>query len=86
MRAIRILQSTVRSSAWFLGAGIVALALVTWAAMSPAPVSAAERTFTFVAIGDKPYYLPRDYARFEKLIAEINKVKPAFTVHVGDIV
>ena len=65
---------------------MVALALVTWAAMSPAPVSSAERTFTFVAIGDMPYYLPRDYARFEKLIAEINKVKPAFTVHVGDIV
>ncbi len=41
--------------------------------------------FTFVAIGDAPYNVPRDYARFENLIAEINKAKPAFTVHVGDI-
>ncbi len=85
LRAIRILQSAVRSSAWFLGAGMVALALATWAGMGSAPVRAAEGRFTFVAIGDMPYDLPRDYVRFKRLIAEINKVKPAFTVHVGDI-
>ncbi len=65
---------------------MVALALATWAGMASGPARAAERTFTFVAIGDMPYDVPRDYARFENLIAEINKVKLAFTVHVGDIV
>ncbi len=65
---------------------MVALALATWAGMASGPACAAERRFTFVAIGDMPYDVPRDYARFENLIAEINKVKLAFTVHVGDIV
>ena len=31
-----------------------------------------------------PYRLPDDYARFENLIKEVNKEKPAFSVHVGD--
>lgn len=46
---------------------------------------AAAQPFTFVAIGDLPYKLPDDYARFERLIGDINRVAPAFTVHVGDI-
>ena len=83
MRAVRILQSVVRSSAWFFGAGMIALAVTACTGMAPG--RAAEEPFTFVAIGDTPYDLPRDYARFENLIAEINKAKPAFTVHVGDI-
>lgn len=41
--------------------------------------------FKFVALGDMPYKLPDDYARFEALIGEVNKLNPAFTVHVGDI-
>ena len=65
---------------------MVALAVATWAGMASAPARAGEGSFTFVAIGDMPYYLPRDYVRFKRLIAEINKAKPAFTVHVGDIV
>ena len=31
-----------------------------------------------------PYRLLDDYARFENLIKEVNKEKPAFSVHVGD--
>jgi len=31
-----------------------------------------------------PYKLPDDYARFEDLIRQVNKEKPAFSVHVGD--
>ena len=62
---------------------MVALAWATWAAMASA--HAAERTFTFVAVGDMPYARPKDNVRFKRLIAEINKVKPAFSVHVGDI-
>ncbi|MDF1585630.1 hypothetical protein [Marinimicrococcus flavescens] len=48
-----------------------------------APAMAAP--FSFVAIGDMPYKLPDDYARFERLIGVINGMAPAFTVHVGDI-
>jgi hypothetical protein len=39
----------------------------------------------FMAIGDVPYHLPEDFDRFENLIAEVNAMKPAFTIHVGDI-
>lgn len=41
--------------------------------------------FTFVAVGDMPYRLPGDHARFERLIADINRLAPAFTIHIGDI-
>jgi hypothetical protein len=47
--------------------------------------AAAAEPFTFVAMGDMPYRLPGDYARYERLIAAINKAQPAFTIHVGDI-
>ncbi|MBM3270126.1 MAG: hypothetical protein FJZ01_21030 [Candidatus Sericytochromatia bacterium] len=49
------------------------------------PARAAEPgAFTFMAIGDVPYYIPDDYPGFERLIAAINRARPAFTVHVGD--
>ncbi len=41
--------------------------------------------FNFVALGDMPYNVLNDDARFEALIGQINKAKPAFSVHVGDI-
>ena len=41
--------------------------------------------FTFVALGDMPYTLPADYARFEALIGTVNARQPAFSIHVGDI-
>ncbi len=47
--------------------------------------SAFAAPFKFVALGDMPYKLPDDYARFEALIADVNKLSPAFTIHVGDI-
>ena len=66
--------------------------LVLAAALSlaaAAPAAAFEvggpRAFAFVALGDMPYKLPDDYPRFEALIARVNALKPAFTVHVGDI-
>ena len=43
------------------------------AACALAAGSAVVEPFTFVAIGDMPYRLPDDYARFERLIARINK-------------
>jgi hypothetical protein len=44
-----------------------------------------DSAFSFVALGDMPYALPADYARFDRLIAAINALKPAFSIHVGDI-
>ncbi|CAN5313288.1 hypothetical protein BH10BAC4_BH10BAC4_03040 [soil metagenome] len=40
--------------------------------------------FSFMAIGDMPYFVPDDYSRFDNVIREINKVKISFTIHVGD--
>jgi hypothetical protein len=45
----------------------------------------SKQNFTFFAIGDMPYNVPKDNVRFERLITSINKEHPAFTVHVGDI-
>ena len=53
------------------------------------PASAVEvggpRAFAFVALGDMPYKVPDDHPRFEALIGRVNAMKPAFTIHVGDI-
>ena len=44
-----------------------------------------DNAFSFMALGDMPYNLPGDYAKFDRLIATINAMKPAFTLHMGDI-
>lgn len=44
----------------------------------------AER-FEFVALGDTAYNLPGDLAKWHALIAAINRARPAFSIHVGDI-
>ncbi len=67
-----------------------ALCLAAAFALALLPSRAAEsvggeRAFSFVALGDVPYNVPNDYVRFERLIAVINRLKPAFSVHVGDI-
>lgn len=41
-------------------------------------------SFKFVALGDMPYKLPDDEVRFERLISEINKINPSFSVFIGD--
>ncbi|MDE0452131.1 MAG: hypothetical protein OXI90_10250 [Gammaproteobacteria bacterium] len=46
--------------------------------------SHAER-FTFVALGDTAYDAARDQPIYEALIETINRSKPAFTIHVGDV-
>lgn len=46
---------------------------------------AGPNAFDFVAIGDMPYKLPDDYPKVDRLIGVINRMKPAFTLHVGDI-
>lgn len=43
-----------------------------------------DKAFSFVALGDVPYNVPGDYAKFDRLIAAVNAMKPAFTLHMGD--
>ncbi len=62
---------------------LVVLAVLAAGHVSLRPVYGAE-AFEFVALGDMPYKLPKDYARFDRLIAAINKIKPAFSIFVGD--
>ncbi len=62
---------------------LVALAVLTAGFVSERPVHGAE-AFEFVALGDMPYELPDDYARFDRLIAAINNIKPVFSIHLGD--
>jgi hypothetical protein len=59
--------------------------LVLAASLALAALPAAAQPFHFVALGDMPYTLPGDYAKFDRLIAAINATQPAFSVHVGDI-
>src|SRR5688500_1568388 len=42
-----------------------------------------EGRFSFVALGCMPY-VKENYAAYERLLSEINRQRPAFTVHCGD--
>jgi hypothetical protein len=64
-------------------AALVLLALAVLAG-TPASAQSGPNTFTFVAFGDMPYR-DADIEKVERLIAAINELKPAFTIHVGDI-
>lgn len=46
---------------------------------------AAEETFEFAVMGCMPYVFPEDHQRFLNITQAINGIKPAFTVHAGDI-
>lgn len=64
---------------------ILAVFLFALSVSAPASAQSAE-PFNFVAIGDMPYNIPKDYEKFDRLIDKINKeAGSAFTVHVGDI-
>ena len=64
-----------------MGVRRVIAALVA-AAMLTGPATA--ETFSFVALGDTAYTLPRDLPAYDALIGHINAAKPAFSIHVGD--
>lgn len=54
---------------------------------APAPAAAADASFTFAALGCLPYRrTPDSIPSFARLIAEINRHAPAFSVHLGDII
>jgi hypothetical protein len=46
--------------------------------------AAIGQSFKFIALGDMPYSLPQDFQRFESLITEINRLKPSFSIFIGD--
>jgi hypothetical protein len=50
----------------------------------PASAQRGPNAFTFVAFGDMPYR-KEDVIKVDRLIAAINRLKPAFSIHVGDI-
>ena len=61
------------------------VAALVAAALALPSMANAER-FSFMALGDMPYNLPGDYAAFDRVIARVNSMRPAFTFHVGDII
>jgi hypothetical protein len=67
----------VSRTAFIVFAWLVSLAAPAFAQTSP-------NAFTFVAFGDMPYRVA-DIEKVDRLVAAINRLKPAFTIHVGDI-
>jgi hypothetical protein len=61
-----------------LGFGTITPTVAQGQAFATAP-------FEFVVLGDMPYKNPQDLPKFDRLIDAINSVKPAFSIHVGDI-
>lgn len=68
-----------------LAAIAIAMTLVASYAVPAAERIGGDNAFSFVALGDMPYNVPGDYAKFDRLIAAVNAMKPAFTLHMGDI-
>lgn len=62
--------------------GLLFLALIGLP-MAPAATPPAPERFTFIVMGCMPYGADT-YPAFERLLTEVNRHKPAFTVHVGD--
>lgn len=66
------------------------LVALTALAIGGSPASAelprgGRDAFTFVALGDMPYRVPDDYQKVDRLIAAINRLEPAFSIHIGDV-
>lgn len=75
----------MKNSASFLKRCLSALFGATALFVLTAGAASADKPFTFVALGDMPYGEPaKVYPPFKALIGQINALKPAFTVHVGD--
>ena len=67
---------------------LLAAALIVATAVLPGRASESfggSNAFSFVALGDMPYFLPDDVAKVDRLIAATNALKPAFTLHIGDV-
>ena len=64
----------------------VAAILLSSAALHPALAQQGARAFHFAAFGDMPYNVPGDYEKVDRLIARINADRPAFAIHIGDMI
>lgn len=64
--------------------GLFSIRVVALALLLAAQAALAAERFSFAAMGDMPYRDTHD-VHVERLIARINAMRPAFTVHVGDI-
>jgi hypothetical protein len=62
-----------------------AVASVLMLSPAEAQLAAGPNAFEVAVIGDVPYKIPDDYAKVDRLIAAINALKPAVTLHVGDV-
>ncbi len=75
----------------FCGALLAALCALAASSFAPAaapsaPPATPPARFTFAALGCMPYgRLPGSQEGFARVIAEINRHRPAFAVHLGDI-
>src|SRR3954469_14909125 len=67
---------------WFALGALLGGALAGRAADAAVKAPAPER-FSFVAMGCMPYG-KENFAAYERLLTEINRHHPAFTVHCGD--
>ena len=70
------------------GRFVIALAVLAGAFGGPNPALAQQgpHAFHFAAFGDMPYNPPGDYEKVDRLIARINADKPAFAIHIGDMI
>ncbi len=53
-------------------------------ACSLAASAQSSEAFKFIALGDMPYFIPKDYVRYERLISTINQTNPSFSIFIGD--
>jgi hypothetical protein len=67
----------------YVSAAAAALGLLNAPAFAQQPLG--PNAFEVAVIGDIPYKIPDDYAKVDRLIAAINALKPAVTLHVGDV-
>ncbi len=63
---------------------IVAVSMLGSVVAGAAESIGGDKAFSFVALGDVPYNVPGDYVKFDRLIAAVNAMKPAFSLHMGD--
>lgn len=80
-------MNAARAGRRFIGLAIKVAAIAGAIALAdPRAALAAETSaFEFVAMGDMPYR-DGDIEKVDRLIQAINASKPAFTIHVGDII
>ena len=64
---------------------LAALSRICALALATATLAAHAQTFQFVALGDLPYGDPAKVgAPYRALIGSINRLQPAFSIHIGD--